>query len=635
MLAGQGEPPPLQPTNQKLFAPLVLREATAMRTASGQAGPAYWQQRADYRIRAILTPSDHRVTGSEVIRYTNNSPDQLDALWIQLDQNLFARDSRGAMVNSGNRWRGAFADGGVRLDRVEIVQGGARYVPEYFVNDTRMRISLAQPMRPAGDQLEVEIAWSFVIPEYGADRMGRLETAQGWVYELAQWYPRMYVYDDIQGWNPMPYLGQGEFYLDYGDFDVEITVPRDFIVAASGALLNPETVLTAEQQNRVARARTSEQTVMIIAADEVGTPDSRPAGTGPLTWHFRIEQARDFSWAASKAFIWDAASWEDVLLQSVYPAEGIGDAENPGWEHSTEYLRHTISHYSTKWFRYPYPSAVNVAGIVGGMEYPGIVFCSVRARGPGLFGVTDHEFGHTWFPMIVGSDERRYAWMDEGFNTFINHYSNIDFYGDAGTRRQRTSAEVIAGRMQEPMADQPIMTYPDVLRREGLGFMGYRKPGFGLIMLREVILGEDRFDAAFRNYVATWAFKHPKPADFYRAMEEVSGEDLSWFWRGWFYSTDLLDQAIDSVTVGEEGRAQVHLSNKGGLVMPVELEITSADGSVYRRKLPVEVWMRGNAITVTLDDEALPVSVVVDPGTMLPDVQRANNKWGGRASSEE
>jgi hypothetical protein len=346
-----------------------------------------------------------------------------------------------------------------------------------------------------------------------------------------------------------------------------------------------------------------------------------------------LEQARDFSWAASKAFIWDAAGWEDVLLQSVYPAEGIGDAENPGWEHSTEYLRHTISHYSTKWFRYPYPSAVNVAGIVGGMEYPGIVFCSVRARGQGLFGVTDHEFGHTWFPMIVGSDERRYAWMDEGFNTFINHYSNIAFYGDAGTRRQRTSAEVIAGRMQEPMADQPIMTYPDVLRREGLGFMGYRKPGFALIMLREVVLGEDRFDAAFRNYVATWAFKHPKPADFYRTMEEVSGEDLSWFWRGWFYTTDLLDQAIDSVTVGEEGRAQVHLSNKEGLVMPVELEITSADGSVYRRKLPVEVWMRGNAITVTLDDEALPVSVIVDPGTMLPDVQRANNKWGGRVSS--
>ncbi len=633
-LAGQTPQQPVTPTNQEIFAPLPLREANDVRTAAGDAGPRYWQQQADYQISATLSPDEHRVTGSEVIRYTNNSPDRLDALWIQLDQNLFAPGSRGAAVNSGNRWRGSFPEGGVRLDRVEVIQNGQRYVPEYLENDTRMRIALAQPMEPAGGQLELEIDWSFVIPEYGADRMGRLRTGEGWVYELAQWYPRMYVYDDVEGWNPMPYLGQGEFYLEYGDFDVQITVPRDIIVVASGALQNPEAVLTAEQQQRLERARTSERTVAIVAPDEVGTAASRPAGDGPLTWHFRIEHARDFSWAASRAFIWDAAGWEDVLLQSAYPMEGIGNSQRPGWEESTQYMRHTISHYSTKWYRYPYRSAVNVAGTVGGMEYPGIVFCSVRARGQGLFGVTDHEFGHTWFPMVVGSDERRYAWMDEGFNTFINHYSNLAFYGESAARTQRTSAGFVAGRMQEPIADQPIMTYPDALRRDGLGFMGYRKPGFGLILLREVILGEDRFDTAFRTYIDEWAFKHPKPADFFRTIEEVSGEDLSWFWRGWFYTSDVLDQAIDSVTATAEGGLQVHISNREGLVMPVDIEITSSGGHTYQRTLPVEIWIRGDFVSVTLDDETIPVRVTIDPDGRLPDIDRGNNTWTGRPASD-
>ena len=632
-LSAQGSSP-LPATNQDLFAPLPLREATDVRTGAGAPGPEYWQQRADYRIRATLDPAAHRVTGSEVITYTNNSPDQLDAVWIQLEQNLFAPGSRGAEINSGNRWRGSFPEGGIRIDRVEIVQHGTRYAPDHFVDDTRMRIALGEPLGADGDRIDVEIDWSFVVPEYGADRMGRLETAKGWVYELAQWYPRVYVYDDVQGWNPMPYLGQGEFYLDYGNFDVELTVPRDFIVGGSGSLLNPEGVLTADQQQRLARARTSETTVAIVAPDEVGTPGSRPAGSGSLTWKFRIENARDFSWAASKAFVWDAAGWDGTLLQSLYPEEGIGDDQHPGWEHSTEYLRHTISYYSTKWFRFPYPSATNVAGIVGGMEYPGIVFCSVRARGQGLFGVTDHEFGHTWFPMIVGSDERRYAWMDEGFNTFINHYSNLDYYGDAATRSRRTDARFIAARMQQPIADQPIMTYPDLLRREGLGFMGYRKPGFGLILLREVILGQDRFDTAFRQYIDEWAFRHPKPADFFRTIEEVSGEDLNWFWRGWFYGTDVLDQGVDSVSVSEQRGVEVHLSNAPGLVMPVTMEIELPDGRVYRKDLPVEIWMLGNTFTVGLDDRVAPVRVTLDPDGKLPDVNLSNNTWSKRPISD-
>jgi hypothetical protein len=624
-LSAQQAEEALPPTNQEMFAPLDLPETGAVRRPSGAPGTAYWQQEASYRIRAELIPEEHRVEGSEVITYVNHSPDALPFVWLQLEQNLFAPGSRGALINSGNRWRGAFEEGGVRLDRIEVVQHGQRYSPGSTVDDTRMRIDLAEPMAPAGDRIEIEVSWSFVVPEYGADRMGRFAAERGTVYELAQWYPRMYVYDDVDGWNPLPYLGQGEFYLEYGDFDVEITAPRDYIVVAGGELLNPEEVLTAEQLERYRRARTSDGTVAIVAPEEVGTPESRPAGSGPLTWRYRLESARDFSWAASSSFIWDASGWNGVLLQSAYPHEGLGDAENPGWERSTEYLRHTIPYYSESWFPYPYPSAVNVAGVVGGMEYPGIVFCGVGARGQGLFGVTDHEFGHSWYPMIVGSDERRYAWMDEGFNTFINHYSNLDFYGEDAVRTQRTTGAYIAQQMQAPIADQPIMTAPDVLRGEGLGFMAYRKPGYGLILLREVVLGPERFDAAFRAYTAEWAFRHPKPADFMRTIEEVAGEDLVWFWRGWLYTSDLLDQSVAGVEA-EEGETRIDLRNEAGLVMPVLLHVEFADGTAMDQKLPAEVWMRGDDYTWVTGRTDV-ARVFLDPDFWLPDVDRANNEW--------
>ncbi|MCA9738288.1 MAG: M1 family metallopeptidase [Gemmatimonadetes bacterium] len=625
-------PQTLPPTNQAMFAPLELPDPGLVRAPTGEPGEDYWQQRADYRIRATLDPSAHRVTGSETITYTNNSPGELEFLWIQLEQNLFRPGSRGALVNSGSRWRGAFPGGGVDLSRVEVVHSGTRYRPSTTIDDTRMRLDLETPLAGEGGTIDIEIDWSFVIPEYGADRMGRLEGADGWVYELAQWYPRMYVYDDVDGWNPLPYLGQGEFYLDYGTYDVEITVPRDVIVVAGGELLNPQDVLTAEQQRRMERARATRETVMIVSADEVGTAASRPSGSGALTWKYRLENARDFSWAASRAFIWDASSWEGVLLQSAYPREGIGTDENPGWERSTEYLQHTIPYYSQQWFRFPWPVAVNVAGIVGGMEYPGIVFCSVRARGQGLFGVTDHEFGHSWFPMIVGNDERRYAWMDEGFNTFINHYSNLAFYGDDAQRAQSTSSPNIVQQMLAATADQPIETYPDVLRREGLGFMAYRKPGYGLILLRELVLGPDRFDAAFKSYIRNWAYKHPKPWDFYRMMEEVSGEQLAWFWRGWFRTTETLDQSVAGVAY-EQGTTRVRLTNRSGLIMPVPLEIELENGEVLRETLPAEVWMRGDDYVLELETAAAPVRVTIDPAALLPDTDRSNDTWTVRPVS--
>ena len=341
-------------------------------------------------------------------------------------------------------------------------------------------------------------------------------------------------------------------------------------------MLNPQEVLTPKQRERLERPGRAPRR-STSSRRKRWKPRLAPRGSGPLTWRFRASNVRDFAWAASRAFIWDAASWDGILVMSAYPREGLGTAEQPGWEMSTQYVRQSLAHYSEMWVRYPYPVAINVAGIVGGMEYPMIVFCSVNARGQALFGVTDHEFGHTWFPMLVGSDERRHAWMDEGLNTLLNHYSNLAYYGENAQRVRATSPDYIVERMLEPTHDQPIMTYADHLRRDGLGFLAYRKPGFGLILLREVVLGPERFDAALKEYIRRWANKHPQPADFFRTIEEVSGEDLAWFWRGWFYSTALLDQAADSVTT-REGATVVHLSNREGLVMPVTLEVEYAGG---------------------------------------------------------
>ena len=613
--------------NLEAFAPLDLPTPTSYRAADGRPGPAYWQQEVDYHIEVALDPATHRITGTETITYTNNSPLPLEALWVQLDQNLFNSQSRGAALQGADsRWRGAFDDGGYDITRVEVVQGDERQEANYFVDDTRMRILLERPVPPGGGTVDLDVDFAFTVPEYGADRMGRLDVAGGTVYEIAQWYPRMVVYDDVNGWNPQPYLGQGEFYLDYGDYDLEITVPPDFIVTATGELMNPDEVLTEEQQRRLARARESQVPVHVIFPDEVGRPETRPADVETLTWMFRAENVRDVAWAASPAFIWDAAGYENTLVQSFYPHEGLGDAQAPGWEEATRYGRHAIVHYSERWLPYPYPVATSVAGLVGGMEYPMIHFSSVQARGQALFGVIDHELGHNWFPMIVGSDERRHAWMDEGFTTFINYYSNLDYYGDAAERTGRVASARVAGRMQEPIADQPIATYPDRLRREGLGFLAYRKPAAGLILLREQILGPERFDMAFRAYADRWAFKHPQPADFFRTIEDVSGEDLDWFWRGWFFSQGVLDQAVAAVESAEE-QTRITLENRGGLVMPAELEIRYATGTTERRRIPVEAWTTSDRHVEVIEGKRPLAEVRLDPDAVLPDVNRHNDRW--------
>jgi hypothetical protein len=634
------------PTNAEMFAPLDLPTPTPYRAASGRPGPAYWQQRADYDIDVRLDPDAHRITGSETITYTNNSPQALDFLWLHLEQNLFAPDSRGAALTpAGSRWEGSFAEGGLTLDRVEIVHDGQRYTPERLVTDTRLRLDLAAPLADNGGSLQIEIDWSFVVPEYGADRMGRLDVEGGTVYELAQWYPRMVVFDDVNGWNALPYLGQGEFYLEFGTFEVAITVPTPYTVVATGELQNPADVWTAEQQRRLDAARRSAETVTIIGRDELGT--AHPQRSATTTWRFRAEDVRDFAWAASNRFILDAAGAEteagDVLVMSAYPPEGISDEQGePGWEEATRFGRASVLNNS-RWLPYPYPVAISVAGVVGGMEYPMLHFSSVNARGQSLFGVIDHEIGHNWFPMIVASDERRHAWMDEGFTSFLNTFSNVEFYdenpdptiahyGDGMRARVNRLVQrdtVVALMESAPMQDQPIMTPADQIRRPSLGFLAYRKPAVGLLMLRAFVLGPERFDAAFMQYVERWAYKHPQPADFFRTVEDVSGEDLDWFWRGWFMSTETLDQAVASVEAADGGTL-ITIENRGGLVMPAELDVTYADGRTERVRVPVEAFYKTDSYSVAADDDV--ASVRLDPTDTLPDTDETNDVWPADAT---
>jgi Peptidase family M1 domain len=618
-------------SNPKTFAPMNWPTPNAYRSADGRPGPRYWQQRADYDIKASLDTAESEVTGTETITYTNNSPEDLTHLWLQLDQNLFKDGSRGNYEYDSPRvrWRGAFRNGGDELSSVVVMQNGVKEQAHFTIDDTRMLIDLANPLPAGGGKVQIRISWSFFVPKYGSDRMGRFESAGGTVYEIAQWYPRMYVFDDVHGWNPLPYLGEGEFYLEYGNFNVEITVPRDYLVVGTGVLQNPGQVLTATERERLEKARKSDETVHVVAEDEVGKAETRPAGKGDLTWKFHADSVRDFSWAASKSFIWDASHWDDVLLMAVYPEEGIGSdagSGTEGWEDAVQMMRHTFKYYSTNYFHFPYPTAVNVAGIVGGMEYPMIVFCSVRARGQSLYSVTDHEFGHGWFPMVVGSDERRHAWMDEGFNTFINYYSNKDFYGDSAVQSRSMQADTIARWMQTSWNDQPIDTRADQVLPSNLGFLEYRKPGFGLRLLREFVIGPERFDPAFRAYISRWAFKHPQPSDFFRTIEDYTGEDLSWFWHGWFYTTHVLDQGIDSV-VYDSTVTWVYISNDRGLVMPTEIEATFADGQTSDYKLPVEVWFNGNKYKFPIYDNRKVDRIVLDPKHELPDVNRKNNSW--------
>jgi len=398
---------PAQPTtnydyHEAFGPPFYSKNGNEYRAADGEPGPKYWQNRADYQIAATLNEDANQITGSEVLTYTNNSPQKLGYLWMNLEQNLFKLDSRGTAIvpptGSRNWGRGQDFDAGFKIKSIKMLGAkGAETDVKFLVSDTRMQLFLPKDVAPDGGVIKLKIEYSFISPDYGSDRMGIQQTKNGKIFQVAQWYPRMCVYDDVSGWNTIPYTGPGEFYLEYGDFDLKITAPAKDIVVASGQLLNPQEVYTPEQLKRWEEAENSEKTVFIRTADEVTDPKSRPEGKTELTWHFAIKNARDASWGASASFIVDAAkmdlpSGKKAMAISAYPVESDG---NDGYGRSTEYVKKSIEFNSAKWFEFPYPNATVVAGITGGMEYPGIVFCGYKAKKASLWSVNDHEFGHT------------------------------------------------------------------------------------------------------------------------------------------------------------------------------------------------------------------------------------------------
>ncbi|HZJ36489.1 MAG TPA: M1 family metallopeptidase [Gillisia sp.] len=612
--------------NQADFAEFLDHNSSVYRTASGKPGPEYWQNQADYNLEVTLNDQDNTLSGKVLLTYTNNSPETLSFIWMYLEQNRFTENSRGSLTTpiGGNRYNGDI-DGGFEISNLEAKVNRSSS-SKYIISDTRMQVFFNSPIPANGGKATVSMNFKFKIPVKGMDRTGRLDVKDGTIYAIAQWYPRVAVFDDIEGWNTEPYLDAGEFYLEYGNFDYKITAPYNHIVVGSGVLQNPGQVLSKTLRERMDRASKSDSTVFILKPEELEDMSLRAKQAGTLTWHFKMENTRDVAFASSKAFIWDAArinlpDGKKAMAQSVYSRESAG---LNAWGRSTEYTKASIENYSNKWFEYPYQNAVNVASSVGGMEYPGMSFCNWKDTGESLWGVTDHEFGHNWFPMIVGSNERRYPWMDEGFNTFINHYSTLEFNkGEYPSNLNETRR--FTGWFTSNTREG-INTYPDVTNLQNLAMTAYNKPGIGLLLLREYILGPERFDNAFRSYIKTWAYKHPQPTDFFNHIENVAGENLAWFWKGWFYGTGNIDLAIDNVQkIG--GNYIVFLSNKGDMPMPVEMEVKYKDGLTERLRLPVEIWQRGDSWNHLIKTEKEIKSVELDPEKILPDVNFSNDSW--------
>lgn len=718
----------------------VLPTPNVYRTGSGAPGHAYWQQKVDYNIDVRLDEDKRQIHGSETVTYKNNSPDTLRYLWLQMDQNRFSKHSdayatvdanspkEGSVRRSFSSMRALNAqlthDGGFKVANVAGKRGVAL---SYTIVDTMMRIDLATPLK-SGDTTEFSINWYYNIPE------GRVLGARGGfenykrnnndVFFISQWFPRLAAYTDSQGWEHKQFLGSGEFLLEFGDYNVNITVPSDHIVGSTGELQNAKDVLTATQRARMEEAKSSDRPVMIVNRDEALANEKEKA-SGTKTWTFKAKNVRDFAFASSRKFVWDAMgvkmkdSGRTVLAMSLFPEEAM-----PLWDkYSTQSIAHTLETYSKYSFEYPYPVAWSVKGpIGGGMEYP-----MITSNGPmpvdhgdgtrtytkrakyGLISVVIHEVGHIYFPMTVNTDERNWTWMDEGINSFLQSQSEREWQADYPGRRIHPKAAIPYMVSQNQV---PIMTQSDSV--VGFGANSYTKPAVALSILRETVVGREGFDFAFREYARRWKFKRPYPADFFRSLEDASGRDLDWFFRGWFYTTDHVDIALTGVQhavitdgnpavesqhkrklaedsnlyIGEmrnqasglplrvdrfpelldfynetddhvptpaaikryarmtEGLEAwqkdllkfgnniyyVDFENLGGLVMPLVLDVTYADGTSEIIRTPAEIWRRNaRQVTKMIVSEKEITSIVLDPYHEIADADHSNNAWPAKA----
>ena len=676
------------------------------RTASGAPGKDYWQQRADYKIELTLDDVKQEIEGTETITYFNQSPDPLDYLWLQLDQNFRAQDSETPLVTeyfmkNSLSSKELFTiqnnfDGGFRIDKV-LDEAGQPLA--YFINKTMMRINLEQPLLP-GAQMTFQVDWHYKINDRmslgGRSGYEYFPKDDNYSYTIAQFYPRMAVYDDVEGWQNKQFLGRGEFALSFGNFEVAMTVPEDFIVGATGTLQNPKDVLTSKEQLRFEKAKQSFEDPVIIVTQEEAIQKEAHKKRGKATWTFKADSVRDFAFAASRKYIWDAMAVDlngkKSLAMSYYPKEG-----NPLWEsHSTRAVRQTLITYSRHTIDYPYPVAISVHAASVGMEYPMICFNFGRPEADGTYtdeikwrmiSVIIHEVGHNFFPMIINSDERQWTWMDEGLDSFVQSIATKEYDSDFPVGRGAPE-QIIPYMSGEQGLLRPIMTNSEQILQ--FGNNAYAKPATALSILRETVMGPELFDYAFKKYAERWAFKSPSPADFFRTMEDASAIDLDWFWRGWFYTTDYVDIGVEEVkhyrmqteerglekrriaggdknlnteqkrfteevntfvfknTEAKEYREfankfneiemkegfsdqnfyEVKLANKGGLVMPVIIEWSYADGSTEREKLPAEIWRKNEKeVTKVFVKTKEVVGIVIDPNKETADVDTGNNQY--------
>lgn len=706
----------------------VLPTPNIYRTASGAPGHKYWQQQVNYTIDIKLDDKKQQLTGVETLQYQNNSPDTLRYIWLQLDQNKLKRGSDAKLATATDELKKVTFDSVRNMVESPKFDGGYHITSvsdrrnkklNFVINGTMLRIDLPEPLK-SGDDTEFNVEWNYQLHEQkvlgGRSGYEYFKEDDNYLYEIASWFPRAVAYYDVMGWQNKQFLGRGEFTLEFGDYDVKITVPSDHIVAATGELQNPKDVLTKTQRKRLDEAKTATKPVLIVTVDEA-LENEKSRSTKTKTWHFKAENVRDFAFASSRKFIWDAQGYQhggsNTMAMSYYPNEG-----NPLWEkYSTEAIIHTMEQYSKYTFDYPYPVSISVNGPVGGMEYPMITFNGPRPTLDkktgektysrrtkyGLVGVIIHEVGHNYFPMIVNSDERQWTWMDEGLNTFLQFIAEQAW--EEGYPSRRGDAANITSYMKS--ANQvPIMTNSESILQ--FGNNAYGKPATALNILRETIMGRELFDFAFKEYAQRWKFKRPTPADFFRTMEDASAVDLDWFFRGWFYTTDHVDIALgdihlytadsqnpdteeawlralenekpeyisslmnkgqwlrtqdkpelldfynehDKFTATNAARNKYNASNKkleqwekdlllnqsnfylidfenkGGLVMPIILDITYADGSIEHMKIPAEIWRYNSAKTSKLLIRDKEISALaIDAKWETADVNVNNNYW--------
>jgi hypothetical protein len=589
-------------------------------------GPRYWQQWADYRLQAELNPVSKRLNGKGTVTYYNRSPDTLRVVYVELLHNIFAPNSR---HNTDVPW----SVEGVQLARVaaqgQELKPTDREGLGYKVDGTIMRIGLPRPLLP-GDSAAFDFAWRLRIPPDGAPRGGQ----DGEVFYINYWYPQMAVYDDVNGWQTDQYLGNAEFYMGYGNYDVSLTVPAGWLVDATGRLQNAAEVLSAQTRARLDSAAHTNRVIHVVTDVDREPGRSTTAGSGgKLTWRYRAENVRDVSWATSSRYLWDATSAtvgdangdgrpDTAAIYSFYrPEQRISH-----WDQSARYSQHSIEFFSRYLAPYPYPHMTAVDGPTscGGMEYPMMTCIGGQWDTLGLYEVTTHEIGHMWFPMVVGSDEKRYAWMDEGLTQFDQSQSMADFFkgfdDEARNRKNYLDFAETGGEVELMHHGDRYPNYPSY------GVAAYYKPATIMVALRGV-LGEQTFDKAYREYIKRWAYKHPSPYDFFNTFENVSGKDLSWFWRSWFFETWKLDQSIDTVTTDRDS-VTIVLDNRGKIPMPVLLAVTRVDGKVDRLTLPPDIWLRGDRRqTVRIAREPVVRSIEVDPDKEFPDLDRSNQVW--------